>query len=836
MLIRNLSSLLLFCLLPLSLASEPQSHADAYLYDDEEASVLSSMISEFMHDSEMQLILDLDLFRHFFSSSERSVLEAVQTGDVDYLNHILGLLEPLSHYDVSAPCLADLSHFIWTAIKYAKTVERRDKCANCSCSTSYKQEFSKNQWIFNVIDAMGKVPAAVTGGNNLWIGSWHTCRKISIQKNRQGQLWNGQYCMAHFQPYNRNNPLKAFASSGSQAPNVTAHCSGTAQSANSDWSEDDYKCFDMFPLLNYGLCTPDTCTEYDVQKIMQFFYQSLESAAGKKLVCNVEIVCRNDRPESSMSNDSKSMAMLFFVGFIAVLMVFSSLYDYIVYQKEIKPLSGDRAALKSFQQGNSWFIRCLLAFSMYTNAKGILKTAKGEDQIHCLHGVRVLSMAWIILGHTYYYICTSMTTDNLFPTLQGFPKYFHNQIIVQAPLAVDSFFYLSGMLTCFLFFKKFPPTRSIFNVGMWAMYYVRRYLRLTPVYVVIMGLMVTLFTYISDGPFWRPIERQFCRTSYWANLIYLNNFLPLTGDACMGWTWYMANDMQFHIFSPILIIMLYKLKKVGVAGAMGLIVASAVIKLTIMMTYDYPPAPLLTSTLTILTVLNDYWNDVYVKPYVRCGPYITGILTGYTLYKCNMKIKLSAKQVALGWTVSTLLGLYSVFGLYNYALTGEISEWYKILYVLFGRPAYAVALAWVTFACATGHGGPVNRFLSWRAFIPLSRITFCAYLIHPILLQLYNFSRPHPFHFTTTYQMITIFAGSVIVSYFIAFFLSLAFEVPVGTLEAMFFDWLLKPKRGQKSENGTVQNGLEKRGSSAGGKDGLVAAPLLKEQEDGADS
>lgn len=44
--------------------------------------------------------------------------------------------------------------------------------------------------------------------------------------------------------------------------------------------------------------------------------------------------------------------------------------------------------------------------------------------------------------------------------------------------------------------------------------------------------------------------------------------------------------------------------------------------------------------------------------------------------------------------------------------------------------------------------------LGWRAWIPLSRITFCAYLIHPILLQIYYLSRPHAFHFTTVYQMV----------------------------------------------------------------------------------
>lgn len=49
--------------------------------------------------------------------------------------------------------------------------------------------------------------------------------------------------------------------------------------------------------------------------------------------------------------------------------------------------------------------------------------------------------------------------------------------------------------------------------------------------------------------------------------------------------------------------------------------------------------------------------------------------------------------------------------------------------------------------------GAVNDILGWRAWIPLSRITFCAYLIHPILLQIYYLSRPHAFHFTTVYQM-----------------------------------------------------------------------------------
>ena len=33
--------------------------------------------------------------------------------------------------------------------------------------------------------------------------------------------------------------------------------------------------------------------------------------------------------------------------------------------------------------------------------------------------------------------------------------------------------------------------------------------------------------------------------------------------------------------------------------------------------------------------------------------------------------------------------------------------------------------------------GYIDKFLSWRAFIPLSRLTYGVYLIHPIILFLY---------------------------------------------------------------------------------------------------
>ncbi|KAL3083425.1 hypothetical protein niasHS_011227 [Heterodera schachtii] len=187
-----------------------------------------------------------------------------------------------------------------------------------------------------------------------------------------------------------------------------------------------------------------------------------------------------------------------------------------------------------------------------------MDTRMEEGQIRCLHGARFLSMCWIIFGHTYYYIGTSFTGDNLLQTLHEFPKYFYNQLVHNSPLAVDSFFLLSGLLTAYIFLIKLHKNQfRIDAVSTWLAYYGRRYLRLTPIYVLVMIMKVTVLTYVSEGPFWRPIDPNFCRDSWWANLLYIKNFVG-QGDSCMGWTWYLANDFQLYAFAPILIIALHK--------------------------------------------------------------------------------------------------------------------------------------------------------------------------------------------------------------------------------------------------------------------------------------
>ena len=45
-------------------------------------------------------------------------------------------------------------------------------------------------------------------------------------------------------------------------------------------------------------------------------------------------------------------------------------------------------------------VRILLCFSLYTNGRKIISTEQPPGAITCLHGIRFLSMTWVILGHS----------------------------------------------------------------------------------------------------------------------------------------------------------------------------------------------------------------------------------------------------------------------------------------------------------------------------------------------------------------------------------------------------------------------------------------------------
>ncbi|KAJ8021720.1 Nose resistant to fluoxetine protein 6 [Holothuria leucospilota] len=130
--------------------------------------------------------------------------------------------------------------------------------------------------------------------------------------------------------------------------------------------------------------------------------------------------------------------------------------------------------------------------------------------------------------------------------------------------SVDSFFVLSGLLVTYLTLKELQARNGKIN---WFLYYFHRFWRLTPAYMVTIAIWTSLTIHIGVGAGKEErlrYELQTCQDYWWTNLLYINTLPPFPGSqggGCAGWSWYLANDMQFFIISPLFIVLLFKTSK-----------------------------------------------------------------------------------------------------------------------------------------------------------------------------------------------------------------------------------------------------------------------------------
>lgn len=61
-------------------------------------------------------------------------------------------------------------------------------------------------------------------------------------------------------------------------------------------------------------------------------------------------------------------------------------------------------AEKSFFSDESTCSKLLSNFSIYSNSIKVFKNSNETGRLKCLHAVRVLSLVWVILAHTYGFI------------------------------------------------------------------------------------------------------------------------------------------------------------------------------------------------------------------------------------------------------------------------------------------------------------------------------------------------------------------------------------------------------------------------------------------------
>ncbi|XP_055898311.1 nose resistant to fluoxetine protein 6-like isoform X3 [Biomphalaria glabrata] len=665
--------------------------------------------------------------------------------------------------------------------------------------------FRKSEyWALSVIDSWGKPgPSLLEGRFNL-VGNYRQCRAaqgMAINNTMDG--FKGNYCVLQIKMKN------------TMAKETPVYLQSQ--------------------FVQLGACCPASCSQGEISVLLREGFRLLNLST----IVTIDTECHTDDRVITKA----TIASIILASFIGVAIILGSMYD-LLHTKhfvgsQVKPTSNILPGVEdeTLTQGNfkgeniicakrlkpllqetkineakmnpsdiertetehlinsaskhkeevpepNIFSQMLLAFSLFTNGSKLLSTSQSPDTLSVISGVRFLSMTWVILGHTYTYgfekFANAMTE---FPYLL---RRWSTDAISNSFVSVDTFFAIrlyiySGLLVSYLTLKEMSIKGWRLK---WGLYYFHRFWRLTPSYMLVLLFVLGFQRFLGSGALWdtvQPNDQVACEKNWWTNLLYINNIVNRY-EKCFGHSWYLANDMQFFLLSPLMLIPLHCNIIFGLSICSFFLIGQWICVAVLSVHYRWP---------TVLVGLNkhiqessDHWmKNYYIVPWCRIGPYVIGILTGYFLVRSDRRISLNKGLAMLGWTTAAGTALLVLYGLHGD--TGgdhPSSVGVAALYNAVARSAWGACVCWVVVACVSGYGGPVNKLLSWSPFIPLGRLTYMAYLIHPCLIKVYYGNHEVPFYLSDINLVVT-YLGILVMTYMISFVLNLALESPMIGLE-----------------------------------------------------
>ncbi|KAH8360230.1 hypothetical protein KR093_011437 [Drosophila rubida] len=572
-------------------------------------------------------------------------------------------------------------------------------------------EIQFNFFEITVIDSWGSIPSGILYGNLIDMGNYDECIKINKATADNNHAIRGKYCFA----------------------TISLRVS-----------------------LKIAVCFPATCSADMMDTFISRIANGLLNVNITKNIVS-EDTCKTAEREPF---DGVTILIIVILSVFAAAMILATLCDYFLYV--------DQSKLPTVVK----------AFSARVNSRALFRLVEPKSNpnvIDCLHGLRCMSLIWVIFGHQYLLGLSSPKTN--YVNLLSWSRTFFANVITHGFFSVDTFFFVSGLLLVMIALRSLEKTKGKMNIPLM---YLHRYLRLTPVLAVAIPMYMKLLPLMSDGPINDSVtfgDFDYCKKTWFWSLLYIQNYA--TPDTCLAHSWYLAVDMQLYLLSPIFLIALYKWGKKAAAGIFVFMLLLSACLFSTMMTNKYQ------FYLEKGGMSEEALRKIYHATHTHAAPWLIGLLCGYFLHlNRHRTFKLNHILIWVGWLVSLALLFASLFSLYPATQSGAapLTTLEQAAYYTFSRIAWPLALCWVVFACMKGYGGMADGFLSSPIWQPLSRLSYSAYIFH-VYIQLVNGKRVRSLTYLSNYDMMLSFWGSFGFTVLMAYVMYIILEAPLGVLE-----------------------------------------------------
>lgn len=629
------------------------------------------------------------------------------------------------------------------------------------------------KWAFQLLDSIGRPPSGILDVTMSDYGDYDQCLEVVSLTRSGDEDFRGQHCNIQV-----------------EHPHIPALTKQAIARLPQLLKEDSvykdvlltYTRLQTSIAVRVGICVPSTCSKEDVFKMLN------PAVANLKLGVSVA-ECET---KSIVTLTEEQLVAICMFGLLGTVLLLGTLLEIVLSVVKRPTIS------ESFRRKANKSV--LATFGVFRNLRQLLTTEDVPSAMNCLHGIRVITMFWVVLSQTYLNVEFQAVRGLKFliPAVESFSF----QFIVNGLLAVDTFFFLSGLLLSMNVLKNIDKKnmkKQTFGIFLY------RYLRLTPGCLVLLCFF-TLVPLLGSGPIWKEKilpEVAACRRNWWAVMLNVNNFVH-SERMCLPSLWYVSADWQLHCALFLIVFLLIRRPAFGGMAAFASVVIFGVIIGVQTTLSGYPPTmlPLYAERSRVMAMV----QDVVMRPYTHAGPFTVGMCTAFLVLKYPLKRLTKVSQAAL-WLASALCMSLSLFGTWKWNRNMEASDLETLLYSSLHRTAWALGLGWTVYACLTNRCALVNQVLAWKAWLPLSRLTYGVYLAHPVVLDFQMWTIRERI-FGSHMSMLYVFSGNLAVSMGVAVIFYLAFEAPFRKLCKDFIEKLLgcSLRTGQPADTTTSSN------------------------------
>ncbi|XP_076461880.1 O-acyltransferase like protein-like [Babylonia areolata] len=425
--------------------------------------------------------------------------------------------------------------------------------------------------------------------------------------------------------------------------------------------------------------------------------------------------------------------------------------------------------------------RLIGCLSLELHVRKLFDTSKSDSELGCLHGVRVLSLVWVVVADSV--LQQVVFIRNTFPLLA---EWRHHKLLYSlignGSLGFESLFTVSGLSVGYVY--SFHLDRQMGKMN-WGTYLLTRYGKIVPAMVMVGVVYLAMFPDLVTGPMsvGKAPDQDSCLHRGWMNVLLVHNF---ASDMCMSWTWFLAVDFQLFLLTPFLLLTLYHRPRLAYLLVVVVVLASWIANGIITRIRHVPIAQ------TVIPDLGNISNsapsdesfaaEYFYKPWTHAGSFFPPLLLGYLLHRSKRRASFRARTLVVGWLLVFAASMAVLFGVSS-ELVGErlFSENAVAFYNAVHGTVWSLCVCWLVLVCSTGYGGPVDSFLSWSGWKPCSRLALGGFLVYPIVLMAYNACLQQLMYVTSVVMLYHVLAV-LLFCFLLSAVLCLTVEMPVNAL------------------------------------------------------